>query len=404
MAGNPLKIVVTGGGTGGHVSPALAVIEELQQAIPAPRLLYIGSVGGLERTMARDHDIRYVAIATGKLRRYFSLRTVTDALRVPLGVVQAVIHIGRFRPNVVFSTGGYVSVPAVVAAWLWRRPIVIHEQTATVGLANKINAFFATRIALTFEGAKSDLPAPTRRKAIVTGMPVRKAIFGGDPIRALDIYRLEPDVALPTIYVTGGAQGARIINRAIEEVLPDLLERCRIIHQCGVQSDSSEQDFDRLTARAAELPPELRQRYAVTRFVGSEINHVLALTDLVVGRAGAGTVAELCALGKPALFVPLVPTGGDEQTRNAQQLVDAGAAVIVPQREVSGIHLRDAILPLLADRARLRQMGRKAIPFYVPTATGDIAMIIQEIAINRSARSAPGRTLRSGSTGSPTRR
>jgi len=212
-----------------------------------------------------------------------------------------------------------------------RVPILTHEQTVQVGLANRITARFATTIALTFESARQELPAAQRGKAIVTGNPVRPLIFGGDGAAAARWAGFaRADEQLPTIYVTGGSQGARIINRAVEAALPDLLKLCRVIHQCGQQPDGEQQDYNRLEQAAAKLPPELRRRYYFTRFVGAEIKDVFALADLVVGRAGAGTIAEICVLGKPALYIPLVPTGGDEQTRNAQ------ACAAAPEGKMAG--------------------------------------------------------------------
>jgi UDP-N-acetylglucosamine--N-acetylmuramyl-(pentapeptide) pyrophosphoryl-undecaprenol N-acetylglucosamine transferase len=177
--------------------------------------------------------------------------------------------VAGFRPDVVLATGGYVAVPPVIAAFLLRVPILIHEQTVQIGLANRIAARFATRIALTFEGALEELPPKLRSRAFVTGNPVRPAIFAGDREAAPARFGFAPeeDGRVPCIYVTGGAQGARVLNRAVEEALPDLLTLTRIIHQCGKQPEGTEQDFDRLQARAAALPEALQRRYYLTRFV-----------------------------------------------------------------------------------------------------------------------------------------
>jgi UDP-N-acetylglucosamine--N-acetylmuramyl-(pentapeptide) pyrophosphoryl-undecaprenol N-acetylglucosamine transferase len=210
---------------------------------------------------------------------------------------------------------------------------------------------------------------------------VRPLIFGGDGARAARWAGFAPeDGHLPSVYVTGGSQGARIINRAVEAALPDLLEFCRIIHQCGQQPDGEEQDYDRLERAAARLRPELRRRYHFTRFVGPEINDVFALADLVVGRAGAGTIAEICVLGKPALYIPLVPTGGDEQTRNARMCQAAGAAAIIPQAELSGPRLLADLRPLLSDQARLDAMGRAALSLGKPNAARAAAEAVLALA------------------------
>ncbi len=380
-----IKILVTGGGSSGHISPALAIIKTIGDLAEGtdwqPQFRYIGGTRGIEQQQITAAGIDFVGVATGKLRRYFSLENLTDLFRIPVGVAQSLREVARFRPDVVLSTGGYVGVPAVLAAYVLRVPILTHEQTVQVGLANRITARLATMIALTFESARQELPAALRDKAIVTGNPVRPLIFGGDGDAAADWAGFaHTDDGLPTIYVTGGSQGARIINRAVEAALPDLLVLCRVIHQCGQQPNAEQQDYDRLEQAAAKLPPELRRRYYVTRFVGVEIKDVFALADLVVGRAGAGTIAEICVLGKPALYIPLVPTGGDEQTRNAQACAAAGAATIIAQAELSGARLLAELQPLLADRARLQAMSGAALTLGRPDAARAVAEALLALA------------------------
>jgi UDP-N-acetylglucosamine--N-acetylmuramyl-(pentapeptide) pyrophosphoryl-undecaprenol N-acetylglucosamine transferase len=380
-----IKIMVTGGGTSGHISPALAIISTLRELAQEqswrPVFRYVGGRGGIEERLVTEAGVDFAGIATGKLRRYFDLQNVADAFRVPLGVGQAFAIVRAFRPDVLLSTGGYVGVPPVVAAWMQRVPILTHEQTVQIGLANRISARFATRIALSFAAAADELPPRQRRRAIVTGNPVRPQIFGGDRAEAVRLAGFAPeDDALPTLYVTGGSQGARVINRAVEAALPELLAGCRVIHQCGQQPAGEEQDYDRLARAAGNLPPELRRRYFFTRFVGDEIHHVFALADLVLGRAGAGTIAEVCVLGKPAVYVPLVPTGGDEQTRNARACAAADAATIIPQAELTGSRLLAELLPLLADRPRLAVMGRAALTLGKPNAAHDVAQAVLALA------------------------
>ena len=335
---------------------------------------YVGSRHGVEQNLVEAAGIPFVGVQSGKLRRASSVRGLltmknfADALRVPLGIAQAISQVKRFQPDAVLATGGYVSVPTVIAAGLLGRPVLIHEQTVQIGLANKIAARFASRIALTFEGAAQELPPSLRSKTFVTGNPVRQAIFGGNKARAVERFGFDPtDNSLPTVYVTGGALGAKSINAAIEECLPELLAKCRIVHQCG------RTDGEHLAAAKNKLPPSLQRRCWVVPFVGDEIADIFALCDLIVGRSGAGTVTEAAAVGKPALFIPLVPTGGDEQTRNAQRSADAGAAVLLPSRELSGPRLLAEITALLSDPARLTAMGQAALPLATPNAAFDLA-------------------------------
>ncbi len=380
-----IRILVTGGGTGGHVSPALAVIQALQEMAKgadwAPVFRYVGSRSGVEQGLVEAIGLPFVGVESGKLRRASSLagmltlKNLGDAFRVPVGIVQAWNEVRRFRPDVVLATGGYVSVPPVIAAGLLRIPVLIHEQTVQIGLANKIAARFATRIALTLEGAASELPTQDRKKVFVTGNPVRAAIFGGDKLRAVGRLGFDPaENALPTIYVTGGALGAQSINRAVEEALPELLQFCRVVHQCG------KADGEHSIAQRECLDEMQKQRYILLPIVGAEIADIFALADLIVGRSGAGTVTEAAAVGKPALFIPLVPTGGDEQTRNAQRLVDAGAAVILPSSELSGSRLVTEVRRLLSDPARRQEMGAAALTLATPNAARDLAEAVLGLA------------------------
>ena len=379
----PIRILVTGGGSAGHISPALAVIQTIKDSAPerdlAPDFLYLGGRRGLEEEQVTRAGIRFAGVETGKLRRYFSWQNFTDAGRVPLGILQATGIVRRFRPDVVFSTGGYVSVPPVMAARLLNIPILIHEQTVQVGLANRIAARCATRIALSWDSAMQDLAPNLQQKAFIAGNPVRGQIFNGDKAEANRFYDFDDD-NLPSLYVTGGSQGSRLINRAVEDALPELLKTCRIIHQCGKQPDGQEQDYNRLENAVQKLPPELARRYRFTRYVRDEINHVFAWGDLVLSRAGAGTVSELCVLGKPAVYVPLVPTGGDEQTRNAQMSEQIGAAKIIKQSECNAAKLLSELPPLLNDGAQLTKMSAAALTLAKPAAAQTLANAVLELA------------------------
>lgn len=371
-----MKLLVTGGGTGGHVGPALAVVQYLQKKDPSLVVRYVGSESGIEAKLAREAGLEFVGVASGKLRRssrgllgMLTLTNLRDAFRVPVGVGQALTAVRQFHPDVVFATGGYVSVPPVLAAAFLRIPILTHEQTVTVGLANKINGRFAQKIALTFEGALEELPPALRKKAFVSGNPVREVIFQGNRARALTRFGFSPtDEALPCVYVTGGAQGSQILNAAIKNALDPLLKHTRVLHQCGAR------EADVLTSFRATLPPALQQRWVVRPFIqADEIGDAYALADLLVARAGAGTVTEAAALGKPAVFVPLVPTSGDEQTRNAQRSVDAGAAVILKQADCSAEALFDTLHALLTNPPRLVEMGENARKLATPHATETLA-------------------------------
>jgi UDP-N-acetylglucosamine--N-acetylmuramyl-(pentapeptide) pyrophosphoryl-undecaprenol N-acetylglucosamine transferase len=261
--------------------------------------------------------------------------------------------LGRFRPDVVFSTGGFVSVPTVVAAALRRIPILTHEQTAYVGLATKINARFADVIALSFERSRQFID-PHDARVVITGNPVRSSVLLGDPRRARDKFGLR--CGLPLVYVTGGAQGARAINAAVGQALPALLPHIELVHQCGPRD--THPDIELLQQLRDALPEELRRRYAVAERIGTELGDLFAATSLVVGRAGAGTVAELAAAGLPSILIPL--PGAEEQRQNALYLVEAGAAIMIPQDQITADWLAAQVLALVRDRSRLDGMAAAA--------------------------------------------
>jgi UDP-N-acetylglucosamine--N-acetylmuramyl-(pentapeptide) pyrophosphoryl-undecaprenol N-acetylglucosamine transferase len=349
-----VRIVIAGGGTGGHVLPAIAVRDEIISRGVDAEFLWIGSHTGIERAEAGRADIPFVPIQTGKFRRYFDLKTISDAGRLPVGFFQAANELRRFRPDVVFSTGGFVSVPTVVASRLFA-PVVAHEQTATIGLANKINARFCRSFAVSYESTAQQANG-LRRKMVVTGNPVRTALRSGSVERALAHFGFSAD--LPILYVTGGARGASAINQRIISLLPSLLERMQIVHQTGDRDANP--DYDIAVQARAGLPEHLRSRYSPHEFIGSELGDLYAAATLVLGRAGAGTVADLAYLGLPAILIPLPGSGGGEQHRNADLLGAVGAAVVIDQSEATADRLLSEITALLADQPRLYDMSLRA--------------------------------------------
>jgi len=366
----PPDILIAGGGTGGHTSPGLAVAPLL--AARGLGCAWIGSRTGLEARRVPEAGIPYYAIPTGKLRRPFAWRNVVDLLvRVPAGVVAAFTILGRLRPGVVLATGGYVAVPVMLAAAARGIPIVLHEQTAVPGLASRLGARLARRVAVTFAASAGHFPA---RKVVLTGNPLRPELRGGAPADAAARFGL--DAALPLVYVTGGAQGAQRINRAVGETLGPLLERAQVIHQCGDNPATGDRAW--LEARRAALSEALRRRYAVVPWVGAELAGIYAAAALVVARAGAGTVNECCQLGLPALYVPLPGTRGDEQTANARLVERAGGAVVLPQAGLTPVRLLAEVQALLADPARLKEMGERARALAVPDAAERLVALLLE--------------------------
>jgi UDP-N-acetylglucosamine--N-acetylmuramyl-(pentapeptide) pyrophosphoryl-undecaprenol N-acetylglucosamine transferase len=381
-----LRMIVTGGGTGGHTYPALTTINALQARLTetgtTAELLWVGIAGSFEATIAARNSIPFRAITTGKLRRSPNprelARNVADAFRIPLGIVQAALTVARTRPAVVFSTGGFVSVPIGLAAALFRVPYLMHEQTLSVGLANRILARVATRILLSHEASIDHLPPRARRRAVVTGNPVRPAVLNGNPARGLAAFGLDPVV--PLVLVTGGASGALQINRMLAGTLPDLLQHCQIVHQCGSHSHAEMQQV------AQALPAQVAHRYHVVDFIHDELPDLLAAAAIVVARSGAGTVAELTALGKAAILVPYPVSAGDEQRITARHLAHHGAAVMLDGDQATPDHLHTAITALLADPDRRTAMSQTATTHGRPDAAARVVTEILTVSADQTQR------------------
>ena len=367
-----MTIVIAGGGTGGHTSPGLAVATLLRAR--GVDHAWIGSRDGVEARRAPEAGIPYHAIATGKLRRYWAWRNLTDlAINVPAGIVGAHILLRRLRPRVVLATGGFVALPVVLAARLAHIPVVIHEQTAVPGLANRIAARGARRIAVTFAESGRHFPAD---RVVVTGNPLRPDLRAGSRADAVTRFGLDP--ALPLVYVTGGALGAHAVNRLVGEIAGALLEHAHVIHQCGDNPVTGDRAW--LQARRDALPPALAHRYTVQPWVGAELAGIYATASLVVARSGAGTVNECCQLGLPALYIPMPGASGDEQTANARLVERAGGCAIAPQASLTPALLLERIQSLLAEPARLKDMGERARTLAIPDAADRLVNVLLDVA------------------------
>ena len=367
-----MRVVIAGGGTGGHTSAGLAVAAALRAR--GVEVSWIGSPNGIEAERVPAAGIPYYAVPAGKLRRYWDWQNVPDLLgRVPAGFVQSLNLLRAIRPRLLFATGGFVALPPAAAARLLKIPLVVHEQTAVAGLANRLAGRLASRVALTFREASKDFP-PDR--IVVTGNPLRPELAGGSREAGLAHFGL--DHVSPVVYVTGGAQGSHRINRTVGEILPRLLDLTCVIHQCG--ANPTTQDHKWLERVARLLPAHLQARYRVVPYVGPELRDIYAVVQLVVGRAGAGTVNECCHLGRPAIFIPLPGASGDEQTANARIVEAAGGAVLLPEATLTPERLLETIRSLLGDPERLRLMGERARSLAVPDAAERITGLILGLA------------------------
>ena len=316
------KIILTGGGSAGHVTPNLALLPQLQAE--GIEVHYIGTADGIERTIVSERsDITYHVISSGKLRRYFSWKNFTDPFRVLRGMFQARRIMREVKPAAVFSKGGFVSVPVVIAAHGKHIPVVTHESDYTPGLANKINAKFADKICVTFEDTLSHVGA----KGVHTGTPIRPELYEGDKERGLSF--LGFDDKKPILLVMGGSLGAAAVNDAVRAALPKLLASYDIVHLCG----------------KGKLEESLAQPgYRQFEYVNEELPDVFAATDIVVSRAGANAVFEFLALSKPALLIPLPRSASrGDQILNAGYFARKGFAMVLEQESLTPETLLDAV-------------------------------------------------------------
>ncbi|NQV13167.1 MAG: undecaprenyldiphospho-muramoylpentapeptide beta-N-acetylglucosaminyltransferase [Parcubacteria group bacterium] len=345
-----MRILLTGGGTGGHVMPVLAVVKAINDILPAePQYLWVGSRRGLEGKLAAANKIPFKSVATGKLRRYFSFFNIIDVCKIPLGMIQSFFVIGKFGPDVIFSKGGYVSVPVVVAGWLWRAPIITHESDIIPGLANKIIARLARKIAVSFPRTGQYFSG---RRVLVTGNPLRAEILAGNKVRAREKFNLAGEK--PVILVVGGSQGAQKLNKVLLETLPRLLENYQVLHVCG------QDNYQSVRRQVKEAGLE-QKGYSLQSFLSAQaMGDALALADLVITRAGINTLNEIAAWGKPALIVPIGrEVLGEHQEVNAKYFREAGAAAVLPDSEVGAERLVKEINDILANDDRRQDLGRK---------------------------------------------
>jgi UDP-N-acetylglucosamine--N-acetylmuramyl-(pentapeptide) pyrophosphoryl-undecaprenol N-acetylglucosamine transferase len=328
-------IVLTGGGTAGHVMPNLALAPRLRERGWSPH--YVGSPEGPERGLAAGAGIPFHDVSAGKLRRYFSWKNFLDPIRVAWGVAQAYALLGRLRPGLVFSKGGFVAVPVVCAAFLRRIPVVLHESDLTPGLANRLCLPFCGSVCAGFPEALEHLP---RRKAVLTGTPVREELLRGD--RESGLRRLGFDSGKPVVLTMGGSQGAMALNGALRRALPRLLERYQVVHLCGP---------GRLDTGLGSLPG-----YRQFEFLREELADVLAAADLAVSRAGANSLFELLALRKPSLLIPLpLSASRGDQILNARSFERRGFARVLPQENLDENSLALALEALERESGALRR-------------------------------------------------
>ncbi len=327
-------IVLTGGGTAGHVTPNIALIARLKEE--GYKISYIGSYTGIEKTLIEELDIPYYGISSGKLRRYFDLKNFTDPFRVLKGFGEARKLLKKLQPDIVFSKGGFVSVPVVVAAGRLKIPTIIHESDMTPGLANKLCIPSAVKVCCNFPETKSHLP---EGKAVVTGTPIRQELLSGDPEKGRAFTGFTVDK--PVILIIGGSLGAQAVNTAVRNILPQLLPDFQVVHLCG--KGKKDESLNGLTG------------YVQYEYIEKELADLFAMADIVISRAGANAICELQALKKPNLLIPLSANASrGDQILNARSFEKQGFSMVLEEEELTDQVLLDAVHKLYGNRDTYR--------------------------------------------------
>jgi len=324
------RIILTGGGTAGHVTPNIALLPGLKNL--GYDIHYIGSYEGIEKNLIEQFGIPYHGISSGKLRRYFSVQNFTDPFRVLKGFGEVRKLIKTLKPDVIFSKGGFVSVPVVLAGKQCHVPTIIHESDMTPGLANKLAIPSATKVCCNFPETLSHLP---KEKAVLTGSPIRKELLIGDRAAALEFCGLTD--GKPVILIIGGSLGSVVVNNAVRAILPELLKDFQVIHLCGKgKIDESLQNL---------------KGYVQFEYIQDELKDLFALSDLVISRAGANAICELLALHKPNLLIPLSANASrGDQILNARSFERQGYSIVLEEEELTSSVLLDAVLKLYHEK------------------------------------------------------
>lgn len=334
------RIILTGGGTAGHVTPNIALIPKLKEL--GYDIQYIGSYEGIEKELIEPFGIPYHGISSGKLRRYFSVQNFTDPFRVIKGFGEARKLIKDLKPDVIFSKGGFVSVPVVLAGKKCKVPVIIHESDMTPGLANKIGIPSASKVCCNFPETLENLP---KGKAVLTGSPIRQELLSGNKIAAMDMCGFTADK--PVILVIGGSLGSVIVNNAVREALPELLNHFQIIHLCGKgKTDESLKNT---------------KGYCQFEYIKNELRDIFALADIVISRAGANAICELLALRKPNLLIPLsAKASRGDQILNARSFERQGFSLVIEEEELSKDSLLQAVQNLYDNRSTFMDAMRSS--------------------------------------------
>ena len=365
MKQNPVKIVVTGG----HATPALATIDVLKKS--GIKIYWFGEKEAFEGQSAKTLEYQFVPnlgipffpIMGTKFHKKDPIKTILNLWKIPASIVQCISLFSKIKPDVLLSFGSYLAVPPSIAAYFLGIPIITHEQTTVPGLANRIIARVAKKVAITFPESSINFP---KDKVVLTGNPMRNE-FREQSVKKVN--------GTPVIFITGGSRGAHIINEAVVEILPELLKLAKVCHQTG------NVDYPGILKKKASLHPKIKGRYEIAaNFAPLEFATKLGKSSLVISRAGANTVLEIASLGIPAILIPISWSGGGEQAKNAQSLEKTSLAIVLPEESLTGESLLSKVQMALGSLPKMRKNAQSAKKLANPNASENLAKLVLEVA------------------------
>jgi len=372
-----MKILFAGGGTAGHILPIIAIIREIRRIYPEKgiQFFYIGPKDEFGSILLSQEGIKVKQVFSGKIRRYLGWKSFFQNLgdfffKIPFGVLQAFFYLFFLAPDLIFSKGGFGSIPGVISGWILRVPIFLHESDLSPGLANRFLARFAREIFVSFPVQKTEYFSP--RKMILVGNPIRREILEGKKEEAISLFKLT--LEKPVILILGGSQGAQRINDRILEILPEFLKNFELIHQCG------EKNFKEVKAEAkVMITPDLEKYYHLFSFLKEEeLKQACQAADLIVSRAGSGSIFEIAAMNKPSILIPLPEAAQNHQIKNAYCYAENGASIVIEEANFTAHFFLERLKYLFSHPSELEKMKVAAKEFSKPEAAKIIASYLVE--------------------------
>jgi UDP-N-acetylglucosamine--N-acetylmuramyl-(pentapeptide) pyrophosphoryl-undecaprenol N-acetylglucosamine transferase len=370
-----MRILFVGESAAGHLSPILAVYEEIKKIIESRKysepleFMLISSESHFLREVLQGTEMKYKIIKAAKHRNYFSPQVIIDFFRFIAGFFQSIYYVYDYMPDIIFSKGGYISFPVVMTSWIFRIPIIIHESDVVASPIDKFMFRFAKKVAVSFIDSKEIYNSS---KVFFSGNPVRSFIAQGNRQEALKNFVLNEEK--PIIFIMGGSEGAEEINNLVLEILPDLLRNYQIIHQCGVGN------YEKVKAAVEKLNIPSLNDYHLFAFLKERIANAYAVCDLVVSRAGANTVSEIMVVGKPSVLIPLASAISDKQKKNAYHYSQSGASILLSEKNLKPHLLLSIVNDVFHSSLKTMEMKRAARQLAIPDAAKRIAEEIVDMA------------------------